>query len=177
MPIIFRNATFRLILSCLFCLILSNGFSQFVAASIQIDGLTCSMCARGVQEEIKKIPFVESVEVKLNEMVASVKFKKGTEVDAGRLITGVKRAGFSVGELEMTFKNSQPLNKGQSSFIYDGRTYVILNSDADIQSDLLRFRFVDKRFSNHSLYDRYRTKIRETLSSVALKESFYFVIL
>jgi copper chaperone CopZ len=71
------------------------------AASIQfiligVDGLTCSMCTRSVEMSIRKLDFVDSVVMDLENTEGKVYLKKGDDVDLRKVAKAVTSAGFSV---------------------------------------------------------------------------------
>lgn len=73
-----------------------NVFSQFTSARIGINGLTCSACTRSVEMSIRKLSFIENVEMNLENTDGILKFKKGQKVDISKIAQAVVDAGFSV---------------------------------------------------------------------------------
>ena len=83
-----------LILQCLF---LPKAITaQYTSARIGVNGLTCSACTRSVEMSIRKLPFIENVEMNLENTDGILKFKKGQEVDIFKIAQAVVDAGFSV---------------------------------------------------------------------------------
>src|SRR5688572_13483114 len=74
-----------------FLLLSISGFSQqFKTVEIGIDGLTCSMCSRATEMNIRKLPFVDSVAMDLTNTNGVVTFKKDTQVDLDRIAEAVR---------------------------------------------------------------------------------------
>ena len=89
---------------------LSPVYSQVTQATIGVDGFTCSLCAKGVEEEFRSMDFVKSVKADLKKATFTITFKKGSKIDINRLKDGVTDGGFSVRDIvikaEGTFQNN-----------------------------------------------------------------------
>lgn len=81
-------------------LLLLCGFSQakaqFTYAMIGVNGLTCSACTRAVEMSIRKLDFVQDVQMNLEQTEGKVIFKRDQEVDLSAISKAVLSAGFSV---------------------------------------------------------------------------------
>jgi copper chaperone CopZ len=64
--------------------------------SIGVNGLTCSMCTRSVEMSIRKLDFVDSVVMDLENTEGKVYLKKGGDIDLRKVAKAVTSAGFSV---------------------------------------------------------------------------------
>jgi copper chaperone CopZ len=85
----------------IFSLFTQFGYSKIISAEIGVNGLTCSMCSRSVELAIKKLGFVESVEMDLEKANAIIKFKSEAIIDFKKIANAVKDAGFSVRFLKL----------------------------------------------------------------------------
>jgi copper chaperone CopZ len=89
---------------------LSLVHSQVTQATIGVDGFTCSLCAKGVEEEFRSMDFVKSVKVDLKKTTFTITFKKGSRIDIAKLKDGVTDGGFSVRDIlikaEGTYENN-----------------------------------------------------------------------
>ncbi len=65
---------------------------------IQIDGMTCSLCSRNVQQQIQQLQFVKKVWLQLNTNVAEVIVDTSRSVSIEALAKAVYNAGFTVGK-------------------------------------------------------------------------------
>jgi copper chaperone CopZ len=83
--------------------------AQFRSAMLGVNGLTCSACSRSVEMAIRKLPFVEQVEMNLENTEGKIFFKEATEVDIEKLARAVINAGFSVRYLTAVY-HFQPKN-------------------------------------------------------------------
>ncbi|MFZ7114725.1 MAG: heavy-metal-associated domain-containing protein [Bacteroidota bacterium] len=89
---------FTLVCQTILLLIFSSqdGFAQYTSARIGVNGLTCSACTRSVEMSIRKLPFIDNVEMNLENTDGILKFKKGFDVDISKVAQAVVDAGFSV---------------------------------------------------------------------------------
>lgn len=84
--------------------------SQVIQAVVGVDGFTCSLCAKGVEEEFRSLDFVKSVKVDLKKATFTITFKKDSKIDINKLKDGVTDGGFSVRDIlikaEGTYENN-----------------------------------------------------------------------
>jgi copper chaperone CopZ len=73
--------------------------AEFRWAEVGVEGLTCSMCARSVELKVRKLDFVEDVQMNLSTTTMRVILKEGTHVNIEAIARAVDDAGFSVGYL------------------------------------------------------------------------------
>lgn len=77
--------------------------ARFTSAVIGIDGLTCSACSFSTEQSIRKLDFVENVNMELNENMATITFKKDKEISIDAIVRRVYAAGFSVRSVKAIF--------------------------------------------------------------------------
>lgn len=96
-------------------------------AEIGVNGLTCSMCSRSVEMSVRRLDFVDRVEMSLETTEGRVYFKPGSLIDVNQLARAVVNAGFSVRfvRLEISFDDIT-LNK-DGSFVFQGQSYQWLD--------------------------------------------------
>ena len=98
---------------------------QFV--SIGVNGLTCSMCTRSVEMSIRKLDFVDSVTMDLENTDGQIFIKQGADPDFQRIAKAVTDAGFSVRFMRISIAwNSAPAAElcfsiGQNTFQWIGK--------------------------------------------------------
>lgn len=90
---------------------LSFVHSQVTQATIGVDGFTCSLCAKGVEEEFRSMDFVKSVKADLKKATFTITFRKGSKIDINKLKDGVTDGGFSLRDIvikaEGTYENNR----------------------------------------------------------------------
>ena len=67
--------------------------AQIEEVRIVVNGLTCNLCAAGLERSLRKLDVVSSVAVSLDEQAASVRLKPGAAFDADRFRAAVTNAG------------------------------------------------------------------------------------
>ncbi|HEY3406149.1 MAG TPA: heavy metal-associated domain-containing protein [Ohtaekwangia sp.] len=164
------------VLLFVFTLYCSATQAQFKAATMEIDGMTCSMCTYGVQRSIAKLKFIQQVNVDLNSSVASISFKPDEFVNIGEVIKSVFDAGYSVRSLKAKVNLENPVGLQSDQFLLGNSTFIILNNtDTDLKGivDLI---FVEKKFTNTDPFKKYKDVIEYRLSNIAIKDHYYFVL-
>lgn len=92
----------KLAIFILFLLVpLVNSYSQVTQAIVGVDGFTCSLCAKGVEEQFRSLDFVKSVKVDLLKATFTITFKKGAKIDINKLSDGVSDGGFSLRDISI----------------------------------------------------------------------------
>ncbi len=149
--------------------------AQFVSATIGINGLTCSLCSFGVERELKKLDFIESVRMDLNQNIASILFIPNKVVKMNEVVKAVYNAGFSVGYSQAVFSFDSISVDKNSSFLYQGDHYTIINIEAQELKQEKIIRFVNKKFVEPKEYKKWEAKIKtSTKNSKAL---YYIIVL
>lgn len=121
--------------------------AQFVSASVGVDGLTCSMCAKGTEETLRQLPFIDDVKIDLNKLVASITFKKGVHVEIDKLKEMIYDAGFTTRSLEVVFNFDTAFTvENDAHFVYDGATYHFIGVKDNKLSGPVTLRFIDKPY-------------------------------
>jgi copper chaperone CopZ len=80
---------------------LVNSYSQVTQAVVGVDGFTCSLCAKGVEEQFRSLDFVKSVKVDLLKATFTITFSKGAKIDINKLRDGVTDGGFSLRDISI----------------------------------------------------------------------------
>jgi copper chaperone CopZ len=97
----------------LLLLSLQFGFGRVLSVEIGIDGLTCSMCSRSVEMAIKKLNFVESIEMDLERTHGIIKLKDSVNIDYQKIAQAVKDAGFSLRFLKINIDQCPTIENNQ----------------------------------------------------------------
>lgn len=80
---------------------LVSSYSQVTQAVVGADGFTCSLCAKGVEEQFRSLDFVKSVKVDLLKATFTITFNKGAKIDISKLKDGVTDGGFSLRDISI----------------------------------------------------------------------------
>ena len=120
--------------------------ASFVSADIGVNGLTCSMCARGVEGSLKELSFIDSVSIDLNKLIAHITFKKDTKVSVDEIRSMIEDAGFSVRSVDAVFDFADLEVSRDFHYEYSGDTYHFVGVSTKKLQGPVRLRFIDKPF-------------------------------
>ena len=70
--------------------------AQVKQAVIGVDGFTCSLCAKGVEGQLKGLDYVKSVKTDLKETTFTLTFYSNKEIKLSELRDAIKDGGFSL---------------------------------------------------------------------------------
>ena len=75
--------------------------AQVEDLKITVDGLTCNLCAAGLDRSLRRVDGVTAVRVVLSAQVATVRLKPGAQVAPAQLHAAVDRAGQRLRRMEL----------------------------------------------------------------------------
>lgn len=79
-------------------LVASPGFAgESTVVVIEIDNMSCPVCARSVTERLRQVPGVAKADVSLRKKRATVAMRADANVDVDRLKKAITDAGFKPG--------------------------------------------------------------------------------
>jgi copper chaperone CopZ len=147
--------------------------AQFLWAELGVDGLTCSACSRSVEMSLRKLSFVDSVDMNLEHTQGKIFFKKNGIVDADKIAQAVVDAGFSVRFLRADFSfTSIPEN---AQFTFENTKYqLIKTADKKINKETI-LTFIGKNFLSKKEFSHWKNELKNF--PVSKKEKTYFVTL
>lgn len=91
-----------IILSVLMLFISVNAHSQVKEAVIGVDGFTCSLCAKGVEGQLKGLDFVKSVKTDLKATTFTLTFYPDKNIKLSELRDAIIDGGFSLRDITLT---------------------------------------------------------------------------
>lgn len=106
-------------------------FSQVKNITISVDGFTCSLCAKGVEEQFKALDFVSSVKTDLKKASFDISFKKGVEIDIKQIWKAVDDGGFTVGSVKIDAAGTVSKNHKSHVLVTGNSPDLILNGNLD----------------------------------------------
>jgi len=107
---------YKIIISIILILILNSlGYSQVTKIKIDVDGFTCSLCAKGVEGQFKSLNFVKSVKTNLQDASFELFFRLNKNIDIDRIKEAVTDGGFSVGKVEVVARGK--IIKNETSYL------------------------------------------------------------
>ena len=75
--------------------------AQVTQLVIGVDGFTCSLCAKGVEEQFKALDFVKSVKTDLKKTEFTLSFKSNPKINVSEIRDAVYDGGFSVRDIKV----------------------------------------------------------------------------
>ncbi len=121
-------------------------FAQFKSVDFGVNGLTCSACTRSVEMSIRKLNFIENIEMNLTNTNGKIIFKKGQSVSFDAIAKAVTDAGFSVRYLNATFQLNTVLISANHCFTYENTNYQFINNSTIQPNGNIVFKFIGKQF-------------------------------
>lgn len=110
--------TARLLSSALALLIelslfVAPAHAQVEEVRITVDGLSCNLCAAGLDRSLRRVDGVAAVRVVLASQVATVRLKPNTPVVPDQLRAAVERAGQRLREIELQLRGTLQRERGR----------------------------------------------------------------
>lgn len=102
-----------LLVAALYILQPPPAFAQIEEVKIGVDGLTCNLCAAGLERSLRKLDAVSSVQIALADQTAVVRLKAGAAFDADKFRTAVKNAGQEAREFELRLSGAVQRQDGR----------------------------------------------------------------
>lgn len=154
------------------CFISIQSSAQIKWVQIGVDGLTCSACTRAVEMNLRKLDFVDSVSMSLENTEGRLFFKTDKKVNIEKIALAVTDAGFSVRYLKaaFVFKNLD-IAKG-STWVYENEQYCFVkagNKKLDNETVVV---FLGNKFMPSKTYKQWKKEIIECCGPLK-KNTFY----
>jgi copper chaperone CopZ len=142
--------------SALFMLLAYNTASaQLVKTELQVAGLTCSMCSKATDKQLRTLDFIESIDIDLDHATFILHFKKEKVVDFGQIKKKVQDAGFSVAMLKSTFHFDNLKIENDTHFNYQNMLFNFINVQPQILTGEVAIKIIDKGFVSDKEYKKY----------------------
>jgi copper chaperone CopZ len=75
----------------------TNALAQTASSlKLQVNGMVCSFCAQGIEKRLKSLPDTGAIFIDLRNKVVAVESRAGQTLDAQRVATEVREAGYDV---------------------------------------------------------------------------------
>ncbi len=142
---------------------------QIQSVSIGVNGLTCSQCSRTVEMSLRKLPFVEDVQMNLEHTEGRIEIKKGSKADMEQVAKAVTNAGFSLRYLQADVAfNSQTTVSG-SCMSLAGDEYVFSTPPAEPLRGMITLKFLDRNFLPKSDFKKIQASLKNPCGATAGK--------
>ena len=91
--------------------------SSPITTELRVTGMTCSNCARKVNEAAQKVPGVYSVSVNVAAERASVRWNSGARKNISAVLAAISQAGFSAQEISVENSTSRKQSRWRWNLI------------------------------------------------------------
>lgn len=148
--------TRKMILTLLIAMLLgSSAFANFVSARVKVSGVTCSMCSNSVHKALSSLPFIDKIDVNLENAEFTLTFRPNEKVVMDAIKEKIEGAGFSVGQLIAAFKFDNLHVKKDLHYEFGDHTYHFVNVKEQHLNELVAIRFVDKGMTSQKEYKKF----------------------
>ena len=149
---------YKLILAA-FLLLSVRASANYTWAMLGVDGLTCSQCSRSVEMSIRKLSFVQDVEMDLANTEAKITFKLAAKVDIQKIAQAVYDAGFSVRYLSagFVFDNTGVVNN--TCFPFEGNQLQFIKVSPQVLKGEVTLKFIGKKFISAKEYKKWQSSL------------------
>jgi cation transport ATPase len=147
--------------------------AQSILVKMGINGLTCSACARSVEMQIRKLPFVKDVIMDIPGTEAAVLISQERGFVPDKLVRAVFKAGFSVRDFRVRLRSTdfRVLSEGQIEWA--GSEYGILKGDLPTGRAEAEMKVIAKKFLPES--ERREVLVRYSIEKMSLKDRFILI--
>jgi len=141
-------------------------FAQIEQVRIVVDGLSCNLCAAGLERSLRHVPGVSKVQVTLEQEAALVTLKAGTPFEAEALRTAVRNAGQQARQFELTLRASVERQDGRYRLVPNAGSPLAVARSSEPKLDAYVGQVVHVRARVSSLA---RSPLELELTDVALR--------
>jgi copper chaperone CopZ len=115
-----------LLFAAMYILQPAPAFAQIEEVRIGVDGLTCNLCAAGLERSLRKLDSVSSVQVALADETATVQLKAGAAFDPDQFRAAVRNAGQEARRFELRLSGAVQRQDGRYSLRPGGGSSLAL---------------------------------------------------
>ena len=145
--------------------------AQFTKAELQVAGLTCSMCSKATDKQLRTLDFIEDIDIDLSHASFILHFRKGKAVDISQIKKKVEDAGFSVAMLKPVYNFDNLKIEEGSSFSYQNMVFYFVNAKTQTLNGDIIFKIIDKGFVPDKEYKKLEKELKESEGQVKNAES------
>jgi copper chaperone CopZ len=139
--------------------------AQITKAELQVAGLTCSMCSKATDKQLRSLDFVEEIDVDLSHASFILHFKKDKQVDLDQIRKKVEAAGFSVALLKPTYLFSNLKVSPGSSFTYGNAVLYFAHVKEQTLNGEYAFQIIDSGFVSAKEGKKYVKELSSALAN------------
>jgi copper chaperone CopZ len=144
------------IITLLFCIAMFfNANAQITKAELIANGLTCSMCSNATYNQLKTIPFLDSIDTDVEHTKFILYFKPNNTFDLNLIKSKVEDAGFSVGSLVLFMNFDNVSVENDFHYTTGDITYHFMDTKKQTLNNITQVKLIDKGFVSDKDYKKY----------------------
>ncbi|MGZ3884926.1 MAG: heavy-metal-associated domain-containing protein [Bacteroidia bacterium] len=164
--------TFLLLITAL------SSFAKVLSVKIGVNGLTCPMCTRSVELEIRKLSFVKDVEMNLEHTEGLITFKDDGPVNFHKIAKAVVDAGFTVRYLSAEIKlDAEELVSADVCYTIDKSVFNFAELKKAAVGATVNLLFIGKAYQEKQEFQKWKAKIRPVCKSESGKDVYTVAML
>lgn len=132
-----------------------NANAQISKAELIVNGLTCSMCSNATYNQLKTIPFLDSIDIDIEHTKFILYLNQDTTFDLKMIKSKVEDAGFSVGSLVLFMKFDSLSVEDDFHYNVGDITYHFMDTKKQILNNICQVKVIDKGFVSDKEYKKY----------------------
>ena len=132
-----------------------NANAQISKAELIANGLTCSMCCNATYNQLKTIPFLDSIDTDVEHTKFILYFNPEKNFDLKLIKSKVEDAGFSVGSLVLFMKFDNVAVEDDFHYIVGDITYHFMDTKKQTLNNINQVKVIDKGFVSDKEYKKY----------------------
>ncbi len=126
---------------------------------MQASGLTCSLCSKSTERQLKTLDFIDSIGTDLAQASFTLYFKKDKAVDFNQIKKKVEDAGFSVASLNISGKFDNLKIDSSGCFNFQNIGFCFISGNPHTLNGDVNFKIIDKGFVTGKEYKKYGRKV------------------
>ena len=139
--------------------------AQITKVDLQVAGLTCSMCSKATDKQLRTLDFIDTIEINLSHAIFTLHFKKDKTVDFNQIKKKVENAGFSVTMLEALCKLDNLKIENNFQFNYENIRFCFIDVKPQTLNGQVALRIIDKGFISDKEYKKHRTQLSQLVTN------------
>lgn len=111
----YRTLAAALVIAAVGILWPAQSFAQIEEVTIGVKGLTCNLCAAGLERSLRRVDGVSGVQIEIADEAVTVRLKAGSSFDPDRFRAAVKNAGQEARSFELRLNAAVQRQDGRYS--------------------------------------------------------------
>lgn len=120
---------------------------------VQIDGMTCSLCSKNVQDQLEKLNYIKKISIELNTNIAVLIVDTTDVVDIEAIAKAVWNAGFTVGAFQI------PISKDSRTHGIYAYTFLSVTSENTPLKKAGYYTLVGKWYMNQETFKKVKKQM------------------